>query len=182
MGRDHGLHQFRANPGFSSGIPVAVNESSHSEFHGGVCGGDVTKLLSSWPVPFLCQGISLLAPLQCVCGTSTLTGEHMQTMSGIRISCYNFLRSNARRQPASALLYQAKRWRWQPKGKCSTLGAPYSLAPLLPCSSLNLCSIHPTYSTIVFPAQLFCKDSDNTTIPDEHLGSPATYCRKKNAT
>lgn len=55
--------------------------------------------------------------------------------------------------------------RWEPEGKCSTLGAPYSPSPLLPRSSLNTCSIHQTYSTIVFPAQLFCSDSDNTSIP-----------------
>lgn len=91
-----------------------------------------------------------------------LTGEHTQTVSGMRISCDNLLHSNARRQLASALLYQAKRWRWEPEGKHSTLGAPYSLASLIPWSSLNVCSIHQTYSTIVFPAQLFCSDSDNT--------------------
>lgn len=55
--------------------------------------------------------------------------------------------------------------RWEPEGKCSTLGAPYSPSPLLPRSSLNTCSIHQTYSTIVFPAQMFCSDSDNTSIP-----------------
>lgn len=87
------------------------------------------------------------------------------------ISCCNLLRSNARRQPASALLYQAKHWRWEPEGKCSTLGAPYSLTLLLPWSSLNVCSIHQIYSAIVFPAQLFCRGSDNIAIPHEHQSS-----------
>lgn len=100
--------------------------------------------------------------------------------SGMRISCYNLLHSNARRQLASALLYQSKWWRREPEGKCSTLGAPYSLTPPFPWSSLNVCSIHQIYSTIVFSAQLFYRDFDNTAIPDEHLGSPAMCCRRKN--
>lgn len=67
----------------------------------------------------------------------------MQTVSGMRISCYNSLCSNARRQLASALLYQVRQWRWVPEGKCSTLRAPYSLyssAPLI----LIKCLLNPS--------------------------------------
>lgn len=145
-----------------------MNGSSHFEFHG----RDVTKLINSC--------VAHPAPLQHVCGTSMLAGVHTQTVSGMRISCYNLLHSNARRQLASALLYQSKWWRREPEGKCSTLGAPYSLTPLFPWSSLNVCSIHQIYSTIVFSAQLFYRDFDNTAIPDKHLGSPAMCCRRKN--
>lgn len=92
----------------NSSVSPTVNASLHTQFYGGICCGNMTKLLNSWPMSVLCLQIALLAPLELVYGTSILTEEHTQPVSGIRISCCNLLCSNTVRQLASALLYEAK--------------------------------------------------------------------------
>lgn len=104
-----GLGQPTASAGVrNSSISPTVNAGLNSQFDGGICGKDMTKLLNSWPVSLSCQGMTLLAPVQLLYSTSLLTGEHTQPVPGMRISCHNSLCSNARRQLASALLQQAK--------------------------------------------------------------------------
>lgn len=89
--------------------------------------------------------------------------QSIHRLSETRISCYNLLHSNVRRQLASALSCQAKWWRRETEGKYTPLDVPCSLTPLLPWSLLNVCSIYQIHSTIVF--QLGCFAGTLTTQP-----------------
>lgn len=153
-----------------SEISVALNGSSLDFTVGSTV--YVTKL----PSCFCVTGL-LFYPYCSVFVALLCWQESIHRLSGTRIICYSSLCSNVRRRLASALSCQAKWWRRETEGKGTTLDVLCSLTPLLPWSSLNVCSIHQIYSTIVFPTQLFFSYSDNTAIPDEHPGSPVLWIR-----